>query len=94
MDIPSVINLGHKAKPPLIALVSELVDGLEPHDHIASAVQTRAVTMVPVTGVAGGVPGAVAGWVPGGVYRALPSLASLRLIYGYLRNNWFIRPFD
>ena len=38
LDIISVINLGHKAKQPLITLVSELGDGLEPHDTIPTAV--------------------------------------------------------
>ena len=36
LDSNSVIYLGHIANVPLIGLLSELVNGLEPHDHILS----------------------------------------------------------
>ena len=46
-----------------------------------------------------GVPGVVqAGWVPVGAIPgtnpAMEPEADLRLIYGILQINWFIRPFD
>ena len=42
MDYYTVIDLGHKAKEPLIGSSSELSDGLEPHDTITTAVPHRA----------------------------------------------------
>ena len=39
MDINSVIHLGHTGKQPLMYRTSELVDGLEPHDHILDRTQ-------------------------------------------------------
>ena len=38
MDILSVITLGHTAEQPLMCPRTDLSYGLEPHDHICSAV--------------------------------------------------------
>ena len=58
MDINSVIRLGHSASLPLMCLLSELADGLEPHDLIyspASSTRSRSVEH----GGGEGVPGVV-----------------------------------
>ena len=57
-------------------------DGLEPHDTFCSAGLTRAVTVVPVTGM--GVYPGWCEWVGTGrvLYRAPSRGLDLRLIYG------------
>ena len=85
MDLKKVINLGHKAKQPLICSSSELVDGLEPHGHIPL------YSCGPVTVRTGdrgrGVPGVVqlvGGWRV--VYRVLTHQPARGQIEAYLRN--------
>ena len=71
MDINKVINLGHKLEQPLMCSLSELVDGLEPHDHICTADHATARTGSHARD-GRGVPG-VGAWVGAweGVYRVL-----------------------
>ena len=57
----SVITLGQLSNVPLIASPSELVDGLEPHDHIPPAARARE-HLRGSRGWDRGVPGVVA-WV-------------------------------
>ena len=80
MDPESVIHLGHKAKQPLIRPTSELTDGLEPHDHIYSAVHHCTRTYGDQRHVGRGVPGV--GWVGAGegYYPPTQPEARLRLI--------------
>ena len=86
MDSWSVINLGHSPKQPLISLGSELSYGLEPHDTIYSWLLTRALTVVPVTGVEG-VPGVCGQWVVGRVlYRVLTQSSAEASFDAYLMN--------
>ena len=84
MDINSVINVGHSPKQPLMWSPGELVDGLEPHDHIYLVPRVSSVDHGPA-GVGRGVPGVQAGWVPGRVYRVVTQPSRLRLILGILR---------
>ena len=80
-----------------MCLASELADGLEPHDHIYTAVPHRCST--PMTeeyrGAVGRVyPGWVAGWCREGT---IPGTKPAGQIEAYLLNieyNRFIRPFD
>ena len=94
MDINKVIYLGHKANVPLMYLRSELTDGFEPHDHIYPARHPRAASVQPCRVPGGVYPGCgLGGYQEGAI--PVPSLeARLRLIYRYLRFNWFILPFD
>ena len=67
MDINKVINLGQLLYVPLICLSSELVDGLEPHDHIGYDLRPdhdRAMRCR----MGGVYPGWWAGWVAGRGY--------------------------
>ena len=67
----SVITLGKPVNVPLMCLSSELLDRLEPHDHIYSGDTATARTGSHAgdgSGQWGGVPGVVAGGVPGGWY--------------------------
>ena len=56
MEYNTVINLGHSPKQPLISSPSELVDGLEPHDHVLLS-GPAGHAGAGVLGVGGGVPG-------------------------------------
>ena len=73
---------------------SELLDGIEPHDHIYSAVVPG--KRVPVAAVLVG--GVYPGWCrqvgTGRVHTGTQPTLDLRLIYGILRIYRFIRPFD
>ena len=70
-DPESVIYLGHTRNVPLMPASSELVDGLEPHDHMDTAVDGAGYG---VSGVHGG--GVYPGWCSRvgtgeGLYRVL-----------------------
>ena len=94
MDPRSVITLGHMVNVPLIGSSSDLSDGLEPHDTIYLQDTARPLAVVPVTVMAGGVPGVRLGGYPEGGYTGYYPAVPLRLIYGYSGINRFIRPFD
>ena len=96
MDIYKVINLGHIGNLALMYPSGELVDGFEPHGHIAPAATTpRCIGMDDVGA------GCTRGWWSWvgtwrGAYRVLAQPARLRLIdlildifgsYGRLTDN-------
>ena len=82
MDYYSVITLGQLLNVPLIGHSSELADGLEPHDHIPTAVHAACSRRVMTVVQGGGVPGVAVGGYLGGVYRVPSQGSRLRLIYG------------
>ena len=86
----SVITLGHSPNVPLMRALSELLDGLEPHDHVLlhrTAACTRVAGHGDQQGGGEGVPGVV-GWVGTREgYTGYPPTrgpeAGLTLIYRY-----------
>ena len=93
MDPDSVINLGHKAEQPLIWPRSELLDGLEPHDHFYAT--RHGMRHTSYQEWHGRVYPGWWQWVgTGGYYTGYTQPSKIEAYLRYIKNNRFIRPFD
>ena len=79
-DSESVIYLGHTANVPLIRRLSELADGLEPHDHILLVDTADPLPPVLHRVQGRGVPGVAVGGYREGAIPGTQPVSYLRLI--------------